>query len=335
MKGIEKSLIAEINKLHGDILKSFGTALEKAIRIGELLTKQKEDLKHGEFTAWVNNNLPFTDRTARNYMRVYGERDRLKTETVSDLSSAYQLLIEDKSQSKEIVEVLFCGNCDKLVRMEDADECPPLYECSNDNCGTTFVGTEGRNCPDCNRPFSRKLADHACEDCEGEMEETTAFECGNDGCSQHGLHLIEEEAKGCKDEKTRTILDHPTDEVEEEVISGEPSEEVMDNQGTATQEKLTERQKQISRILNSERFSELRKQWAEATKDERRQFLRIRIADVKDKLSRYRFSNESNFSESEKEYYAPDIDQRTVDIILKFGVYYNEAPRFRDEKKIQ
>jgi hypothetical protein len=29
-----------------------------------------------------------------------------------------------------------------------------------------------------------------------------------------------------------------------------------------------------------------------------------------------------------KEYYAPDIDERTVDIILKFGVYYNEAPRF-------
>ncbi len=336
MKGIEKSLIAEINKLHGEILKSFSTALEKAIRIGELLTKQKEDLKHGEFTAWVNNNLPFTDRTARNYMRVYGERDRLKTETVSDLSSAYQLLIEDKSQSKQIVEILFCGNCDKLVRLEDAaDECPPLYECSNENCGTTFVGTEGRNCPECNRPFSRKLADHACEDCEDEMEETTAFECGNDGCSQHGLHLTEEEAKGCKVEKTRTILDHPTDEVKKEVMSGEPSKEVNDNQETATQDQLSERQKKISRIFNSQRFSELNKWWEMATKDERKQFLRMRISSAKDKLNRYRCLNKSRFSESEKEYYATDIDERTVDIILKFGVYYNEAPKFRHRKENQ
>ncbi len=144
-------------------------------------------------------------------MRVYEEGDRLKTETVSDLTSAYQLLIEHKSQSKEAVDVLFCGDCDKLVRMEDVDECPPLYECSNDNCGTTFVGIDGRNCPECNRPFSRKLADHACEDCETEMEETTVFECGNDDCSQHGLHLTEEEALKCKVEKTQTILDHAPD----------------------------------------------------------------------------------------------------------------------------
>jgi hypothetical protein len=123
--------------------------------------------------------------------------------------------------SKEAVNVLYCEQCDKLVRMEDADQCPPLYECSNDNCGTTFVGTEGRNCTECNRPFSRKLADHACEDCEGEMEETTAFECGNDGCSQHGLHLIEEEAKGCKVGKTLIIPAHVISEDQGSLTSAE------------------------------------------------------------------------------------------------------------------
>ncbi len=50
MKEIEKSLIAEINKLHGEILNSLKTSLETAIKIGGLLTKQKGNLKHGEFT---------------------------------------------------------------------------------------------------------------------------------------------------------------------------------------------------------------------------------------------------------------------------------------------
>jgi len=98
MKTIEKRLVAEINKLHGKILNSLKMSLGKGIRIGELLAEQKENLKHGEFTAWVNCNLPFTDRTARNYMRLFQERDRLKTENVSVLKDAYELLIEHKEE---------------------------------------------------------------------------------------------------------------------------------------------------------------------------------------------------------------------------------------------
>ena len=103
MKEIEKSHVEEVRRLHGEILNSFRLSLEKGIRIGELLTEQKEALKHGEFTTWVNENLPFTDRTARNYMRVYHERDKLKTESVSDLKGAYEFLIEHKK--KDVVMI--------------------------------------------------------------------------------------------------------------------------------------------------------------------------------------------------------------------------------------
>lgn len=105
MNSIEKSRIEEIRRLHTEILNSLKMSLEKAIRIGNLLTKQKENLKHGEFTKWVNDNLPFTDRTARNYMRVFQEKDRLKTETVSDLTTAYQSLIEHKPKAESISEI--------------------------------------------------------------------------------------------------------------------------------------------------------------------------------------------------------------------------------------
>lgn len=92
MKELETSRINEINRLHNEIVGHLKTSLEKAMRIGELLTEQKQKLKHGEFTPWIKANLPFTDRTARNYMRLHRERDRIKTETVSDLKSAYKLL---------------------------------------------------------------------------------------------------------------------------------------------------------------------------------------------------------------------------------------------------
>ncbi len=96
MQEIEESRIDEMRRLHGDILNSLKMSLEKGIRIGELLAEQKDALKHGEFTKWVNDNLPFTDRTARNYMRLFNEQDRLKTESVSVLTEAYQTLIEHK-----------------------------------------------------------------------------------------------------------------------------------------------------------------------------------------------------------------------------------------------
>jgi hypothetical protein len=98
MNSIEKKRTEEIRKIHGEILHSLKTSLGKAIRIGELLIKQKERLTHGQFSPWIKNNLPISDRTVQNYMRLYREKDRLKTENVSDLSNAYRLLIEHKAE---------------------------------------------------------------------------------------------------------------------------------------------------------------------------------------------------------------------------------------------
>lgn len=63
--------------------------LEAALNAGELLIKQKEQMPHGTFGEWAKQ-LPFTDRTARSYMRIARHREALKTETVSDLTGAYR-----------------------------------------------------------------------------------------------------------------------------------------------------------------------------------------------------------------------------------------------------
>ena len=89
-----QDLAVEIARLHGEVLICARIGLTNAIKIGELLVLQKEKLEHGNFTDWINTNLPFSDRTARNYMRIYNARDKLKSESVSVLSDGYKLLTE-------------------------------------------------------------------------------------------------------------------------------------------------------------------------------------------------------------------------------------------------
>jgi len=99
MNDLEKSNIEEITKLHYEICDSLKITIDKAIRIGELLFEQKEKLKHGEFIPWIQKNLPFSDRTARRYMTVFDNREKLKTDRVSNLNTAYKLLEEPKDLS--------------------------------------------------------------------------------------------------------------------------------------------------------------------------------------------------------------------------------------------
>ena len=93
--------IKKIISLHNEITESLKTSLEKAILIGQLLIEQKEKLKHGEFTSWIKENLPFTGRTARNYIKLFNNKDMLITERVSDLTAAYKLLSTPPSRLEE------------------------------------------------------------------------------------------------------------------------------------------------------------------------------------------------------------------------------------------
>jgi hypothetical protein len=56
------------------------------LRVGQLLLKIKPSLEHGVFTRYVESELPFTLRTAENYMRAAGLLAGAKTEIVSLLS---------------------------------------------------------------------------------------------------------------------------------------------------------------------------------------------------------------------------------------------------------
>lgn len=108
---IEKT--QQIKDLHVQIIQKLQDSLDMGIRLGGLLTEVKEDLKHGEFGGWIKTNMPFTDRTARNYMKLYQNREKLKRKSVSDLKTAYKLLTTSKTEV-DIIDFLMNDHCETL-----------------------------------------------------------------------------------------------------------------------------------------------------------------------------------------------------------------------------
>ena len=98
-----KSRVDLITELHNRLQGLLRTSIETAMEIGRLLTDQKTELKHGAWLPWVEENLPFDERTAQRYMALSEHRDEItKNDSVSDLTSAYRYVkVLDKPDSPE------------------------------------------------------------------------------------------------------------------------------------------------------------------------------------------------------------------------------------------
>jgi hypothetical protein len=83
------SLAADIRKEHEACEADARSAVEHAIRAGELLIEAKARTKHGEWLPWLGDNFEFTDRTASTYMRLSANR-----KSISDLPSVNAALAE-------------------------------------------------------------------------------------------------------------------------------------------------------------------------------------------------------------------------------------------------
>jgi hypothetical protein len=105
MNQTQQSTIQEIVTLHQEIAGHLKISLEKAIKIGELLTEQKESLRHGAWLPWIKANLPFSYKTTERYMSCYNKREKL--DRVSNLNHAYSLL----APPREIYLRDECSDC--------------------------------------------------------------------------------------------------------------------------------------------------------------------------------------------------------------------------------
>jgi hypothetical protein len=116
-KDIEQKVIEEITSLHNDIKNLMEKTLQNAIQIGSMLVSVKEKIQHGSFIDWIENNLPFTVRTAQRYMTIFYKKEELKASGVTLLSEAYKWLTLSKTDT---VSVLKSDNVSLLADLKSA-----------------------------------------------------------------------------------------------------------------------------------------------------------------------------------------------------------------------
>jgi hypothetical protein len=97
-----KDRTQEIKQELSELNNTLKMSVHKAIRIGELLTEQKEIVGHGLFIQWIESNLDISRYTAINYMKLYEYKD--KCGNVQHLQEAYKQIETIEAQSKQTKE---------------------------------------------------------------------------------------------------------------------------------------------------------------------------------------------------------------------------------------
>ena len=77
--------------------------IEDAIRIGQLLAEQKEEMRHGDFLKWIANELPFKTDTAERFMSMWVYRDKIRS--LRNLQEAYTAVKQLKSENRPKKEI--------------------------------------------------------------------------------------------------------------------------------------------------------------------------------------------------------------------------------------
>jgi len=131
----EEGCIEEILNLHDEIDQQAKTILPKIMRIGELLVEQKQKLPHGQFARWIEKNLPFSTRTAQNYMRVFRHKEKIENENISVLSNAYNTM---KLQRKRHKKTPGYGNNRRFITFSFYDEEKEIVETAKREIETGF-----------------------------------------------------------------------------------------------------------------------------------------------------------------------------------------------------
>lgn len=116
---------------------NFRSAVQHAIRAGELLIEAKSQLGHGEWLPWLEANFPGSERTAQNYMRM-----ARKSACVADLPSirdAIALLAEPQVPPTGEIKAESEALRAKCVRLHEGGAHTALdYDSWADYCAAEF-----------------------------------------------------------------------------------------------------------------------------------------------------------------------------------------------------
>src|SRR5437868_831122 len=77
----------EANAAH----KRIAGCLQDALGIGEFLARKKEELGHGNYLAWFDNNMEYGRTTGTKYVKLWDNRDKFSLSENLDLTEAYRI----------------------------------------------------------------------------------------------------------------------------------------------------------------------------------------------------------------------------------------------------
>lgn len=116
---IATSLAADIRREHDQAQQAFTSAVEHAVRCGELLTEAKAGVPHGEWLPWLAENFPASEDTAQAYMRLAANAERVRYLEVTSIRAALAELAEPRETPRlEPPRVTVAEALDRLRAVE-------------------------------------------------------------------------------------------------------------------------------------------------------------------------------------------------------------------------
>lgn len=100
------TLAADIRREYDAAQDAFAAAVEHAIRAGELLHEAKGQLPHGAWLPWLAEHFPASERTARGYMRLAANRQRVADLGPASLREALASLSEPRDTPADVGALL-------------------------------------------------------------------------------------------------------------------------------------------------------------------------------------------------------------------------------------
>jgi Protein of unknown function (DUF3102) len=99
-------LAAEIRQAHTGVQDAAKTAAKRAIEVGLALIEAKSLLKHGEWLPWLQANCAVSERTARLYIRLATNRERIELQigNVADLTVRGAIALIAAPRKSHVVE---------------------------------------------------------------------------------------------------------------------------------------------------------------------------------------------------------------------------------------
>lgn len=252
----------DIETITGEILEAKRAGGEAILTIGRCLIEAKEQLPHGEWLPWLNERVEFSERTARNFMRL--AREWSNRQALADLGAAKALTLlalppEEREQFVEEHNVVDMTSRQLQQAIKERDEARAAAEHAQADAAAAEQArakmADDMRLLNARLEGSREDRDQAIRDREQAIQDADRLE----------KELAELKARPV-DVAVETVVDQEAiDKARAEAVAGmqdkldkaKAAKEKAEEKRKAAEEALAAAQEQLERLRREEKRSEL------------------------------------------------------------------------------